>query len=91
MPLRRRPDSSLNRIEALEAERKRLIVRQEHLRKNIGALAAGGDEGAVRLQMVRDLQAAESSLSGIDQRVGQLKEDNERIGESLGAAVPDAA
>ena len=45
----------------------------------------------MRLQMVRELQAAESSLSGIDQRVGQLKEDNERIGKSLGAAVPDAA
>lgn len=86
-----RVEENSSRIEALEAERKRLIVRQEHLRKNIGALAAGGDEGAVRLQMVRELQAAESSLSGIDQRVGRLKEDNERIGKSLGAAVPEAA
>lgn len=41
--------------------------------------------------MVRELQAAESSLSGIDQRVEQLKGDNVRIGKSLGAGVPDAA
>lgn len=45
----------------------------------------------MRLQMVRELQAAESSLSGIDQRVEQLKGDNVRIGKSLGAGVPDAA
>lgn len=45
----------------------------------------------MRLQMVRELQAAESSLSGIDQRVQQLKDDNERIGKSLGAGVSDAA
>lgn len=69
----------------------RVVERQEHLRRNIGALAAGGDEGAVRLQMVRELQAAESSLSGIDQRVGQLKDDNMRIEQSLGASLPDAA
>jgi len=86
-----RIEENSSRIEAHEAERKRLVARQEHLRKNIGALAASGDEGAVRLQMVRELQAAESSLSGIDQRVQQLKDDNERIGKSLGAGVSDAA
>ncbi len=86
-----RTEENSRRVVALEAERKRLVERQEHLRRNIGALAAGGDEGAVRLQMVRELQAAESSLSGIDQRVGQLKEDNARIEQSLGASLPDAA
>lgn len=45
----------------------------------------------MRLQMVRELQAAESSLSGIDQRVAQLKDDNARIEQSLGASLPDAA
>jgi len=86
-----RIEENSRRVEALVAERKRLVERQEHLRRNIGALSSGGDEGAVRLQMVRELQAAESSLSGIDQRVEQLKDDNVRIGKSLGAGVPDPA
>lgn len=78
------------RIEQFGEQRDRLIARQEHLRKNIGALNPTGDEGAVRLKMVRELQAAEGSLSGIDQLVTELSAENERRRKGLADKVPGA-
>jgi len=76
------------RIEQFGAQRDRLVARQEHLRRNIGALNPTGDEGAVRLKMVRELQAAEGSLSGIDQLVTELSAENERRRKALADLVP---
>lgn len=78
------------RIEQLGEQRDRLVARQEHLRRNIGALNPTGDEGAVRLKMVRELQAAEGSLSGIDQLVTELSAENERRRKALADLVPGA-
>jgi hypothetical protein len=75
-------------IAALENRRARLMSRQEHLRMNIGALEAIGDEGEVRLKMVRELHAAEGTLSGIDQLVGELTAENDRRVRSIGSLVP---
>jgi hypothetical protein len=77
-------------IAALENRRGRLMSRQEHLRTNIGALGTTGDEGEVRLKMVRELHAGEGALSGIEQLVGELTAENERRIRSLGSLAPAA-
>lgn len=81
-------EENRRRIAQLAEQRKQLLARQEHLRRNIGALAAGGDEGEVRLKMVRELQAAEGTLSGIDRLVAELEAENERRRGDLGTLLP---
>ena len=90
--------SELARIEeneqqgaALEAQRRRVVARQEHLRRNIVALAATGDEGEVRLRMVRELQATEGALSGIEQLLGELAADSEVRRKALPSKLPGTA
>ncbi|MCM5571118.1 DUF4139 domain-containing protein [Burkholderiaceae bacterium FT117] len=75
------------RIRQLGEQREKLIARQEHLRRNIGALSSNGDEGEVRLRMVRELQAADGQLSGIDRLVAELQAENERRRAGLGARL----
>lgn len=75
---------------ALEENLSDLNGRQEHLRSNIAALASTGDEGKVRLEMVRELQGAASAWSAARQRIDELKSENETLRRSLASKVPGA-
>jgi len=69
-----------HRDEVREIERRRTatVERQEQRRKNIAALGASGDEGAVRLKMVKELQAAEDEITEAGKRISALNADSER-------------
>lgn len=79
------------RIAQLSEQRKQLLARQEQLRRNIGTLSAGGDEGGIRLKMVRELQASDGQLSGIGSLVAELEAENERRRAALGSKLPAKA
>ncbi len=60
----------------LVAERDEVYKREEQLRRNMAALGASGDEGALRARIVTQLQASEDRLDAIDARNAALKEEN---------------
>lgn len=86
-----RIDQNDEQIRALQAQERRLVARQQHVRQNIAALASVGDEGDVRLKMVRELQAAEGALSGIEQLVGELQADSDTRRKAIPTRLPMAA
>ncbi|HRO60366.1 MAG TPA: hypothetical protein PK177_14570 [Burkholderiaceae bacterium] len=75
----------------LDEQRRRVLARQEHLRRNIRALASMGDEGEIRLRMARELQDTESALSGIEQLLGELASDSEVRRKALVSKLPGTA
>lgn len=60
-------------IDKLERERERIYAREEQLRQNMAALGAGGQEGALRQQVVRELQTSEQRLGAIETRRMELE------------------
>ncbi len=60
----------------LLTERDEVYKREEQLRRNMAALGASGDEGALRARTVTQLQASEDRLDAIDARNAALKEEN---------------
>ncbi len=60
----------------LLTERDEVYKREEQLRRNMAALGASGDEGALRARIVAQLQASEDRLDAIDARGAALKEEN---------------
>jgi hypothetical protein len=71
----------------LEQERERIYTREEQLRKNLAALVTTGDEAALRQRIFAQLQASESRLGAIDERIAALQEENKRHKASLAAAL----
>jgi hypothetical protein len=61
----------------LQAERNDIYARQEQVRKNMGALGAGGEEGALRQKLFKQLGAGEDRLAAIDARIAALRADSE--------------
>jgi hypothetical protein len=61
----------------LQAERNDIYARQEQVRKNMGALGAGGEEGALRQKLFKQLGAGEDRLAAIDARIAALRADSD--------------
>ena len=79
----------------LASERDAIYSREEQLRKNMQALSASGDEGALRKQVVGELQAAEERVRALHTRIAELQADTERRQAQIDAElesieVPDA-
>jgi hypothetical protein len=68
----RRAETEANR---LEEERGRIYAREEQLRQNMSALGAGGEEGTLRQQVVRELQASEERLGAIQSRQAVIADE----------------
>lgn len=58
--------------QTLEGERRTIYERQGQLRENMNALKAGGEEGQLRTRMLRQLEASENRVEGIDHRQSEL-------------------
>ena len=65
-------------INRLQGERNDIFNRQGQIRQNMGALGAGGDEGALRKKLFTQLSNSEDRLAAIDARVAALTTDSER-------------
>ncbi len=63
-------------IARLGQERAEVFAREEQTRQNIAALAATGDEGALRKRAVAQLQQSEDRLDAIQARITALQEEN---------------
>jgi hypothetical protein len=84
---RSRIEQNEREMAALGAERDELYKRQEHLRKNMAALGTAGDEGTLRARAVGQLRAGEDRLDAIDDRLAELKDENSRLQEEIGARL----
>lgn len=60
--------------EEISAERKSIYDRQGQLRKNLTTLKPAGEEGPLRMRMLRQLEASEDRLEEIDARLAELDE-----------------
>lgn len=70
-------------VSDMETERENLYRRQEQLRQNLTVLATTGDEAQLRRRVFEQLSQSEERLNLIDQRIGQLKNDNQSRQQNL--------
>jgi hypothetical protein len=70
-------DANDARRRELGRQREALAARQEERRRNIAALGTAGDEGAVRLRMVHELQATEERIAALLAEIDRLQADTE--------------
>ncbi len=63
-------------IAGLQAESETIYRREEQLRANMAALGAAGDEGALRRQIVAQLQASEDRIAVVEARIAALQKEN---------------
>ena len=72
--------SAIRRNEAeitrLQKERETIYRREEQLRANMAALGTAGEEGALRRQIVTQLQASEDRIAAVDARIAALQSEN---------------
>jgi hypothetical protein len=75
--------------EEISAERKSIYDRQGQLRKNLTTLKPAGEEGPLRMRMLRQLEASEDRLEEIDARLAELDEQiaqaEEQVEQTLAA------
>lgn len=85
--------TTVGRRTALEHEQGQIVALQEQLRKNLGALGTSEREGALRDQLLDDLEASEERRRAIsaeqrelDQQVGSRERQREAILDELYAS-----
>ncbi len=78
---------NVDEIGRLEMERQEIYAREEQLRKNMAALGTAGDEGALRKQVVAQLQTSEDRLGALLERMAALNEENTRREEAIAAQL----
>ncbi len=78
-------------ISNMETERENLYRRQEQLRQNLTVLATTGDEAQLRRRVFEQLAKSEERLNAIDQRIGQLKNDNQNRQQNLNRLLANLA
>ena len=68
--------SNEEEAEDLQEERRAIDQREEQVRRNMAALGTGGEEGALRANLVRQLRDCEARVAAIGQRLAQLSADS---------------
>ncbi len=61
-------------INALQNEKKTIAARQEQIRANLAALQPVGEEGKLRMRILKQLEASEDRLAAIDAREAELNQ-----------------
>nr|MBN1229014.1 hypothetical protein [Anaerolineae bacterium] len=80
-------EKSHQEIAQLEQERQTVYARQQQLRENLNTLTGRGEEAALRGRMLKQLEAAEDRVLGIETRSEELKRLIEETEKQIDEAI----